>query len=232
MQTIKSCGFNETCQQVDDLFALIIDTTPLLNAFIMLEQIETFDDLVNRRQYFRVVDQVSIEISKIQTNQHAIEKFELKPEFGLISEFQLLDIEAKHLLRTLTDKDKNLGQFLKLMNKKLDALARVIALNHQAVPQESMREANLSEGGLSFFYHQAYEQHAKVALKLVLFPSYSGLLLEGKILSCNKLETTDPQGNQFELHIEFTNISEAHQQLIARHIMRIQSQQKKTQTTN
>ena len=143
----------------------------------MTDQIETFDDLVNRRQYFRVVDNVSLEIAKIDEQHLAAEQFELLPEFGLISEFQLLDVESKHLLRTLTDKDNNLGQFLKIMNKKLDALARVISLNHQVIPTGSIVEVNLSEGGLS-------------------------------------------------LHIEFLDISEPHQQFIARHIMRIQSQQK------
>jgi len=189
---------------------------------MMTEQIENFDELVNRRQYFRIVDTVSIEVSKIESNQLALEKFKLNPEFGLMSEFQLLDVESKHLLRALTDKDKNLGQFLKLMNKKLDALARVIALNHQIIPPESMHEVNLSEGGISYIQSTAYEKHEKLAIKLVLFPSYSGLLIEGKVLCCHKTDAG------YNLHIEFLDISEAHQQLIARHIMRLQSQQKHT----
>lgn len=192
----------------------------------MTEQIESFDDLVNRRQYFRIVDRVSIEISKIETNQQLVDKFSLNPEFGLMSEFQLLDVESKHLLRALSDKDKNLGQFLKLMNKKLDALARVIALNHQIIPPDSLFDVNLSEGGISYIQPKAYARNDRVAIKLVLFPAYSGLLLEGKVLCCNKTETG------FDLHIEFLEIPEVHQQLIARHIMRLQSQQKNLQTTN
>ena len=115
----------------------------------MSDQFETLDELANRRQYFRVIDHVSIEFTKIGEETLAAEQFELLPEFGLISEFQLLDVESKHLLRTITDKDKNLGQFLKIMNKKLDSLARVISLNHQIIPSESIVEVNLSEGGIS-----------------------------------------------------------------------------------
>tara|TARA_R110001592_G_scaffold291131_1_gene560376 strand:- start:10141 stop:10713 length:573 start_codon:yes stop_codon:yes gene_type:complete len=190
----------------------------------MTEQIETFDDLVNRRQYFRVIDNVSIEIAKIDEQQVAAEQFELLPEFGLISEFQLLDVESKHLLRTLTDKDNNLGQFLKIMNKKLDALARVISLNHQVIPSESIIEVNLSEGGISLPTQQFFQKGDKLAIKLVLLPNYSGLLIEGRVLSCAKA------AEHFTLHIEFLDISEPHQQLIARHIMRIQSQQKHHKT--
>lgn len=186
----------------------------------MNDEYETLDELINRRQYFRVVDRVSIEIAKIEEQQLAAEQFELLPEFGLISEFQLLDVESKHLLRALTDKDKNLGQYLKILNKKLDALARVISLNHQVIPKDSIQEVNLSEGGISLSSQQALNRKDKVAIKLILLPNYSGLVIEGKVLSCQK------QGDQYSLHIEFLDITEAHQQLIARHIMRIQSQQK------
>ena len=185
----------------------------------MNDQFETLDELANRRQYFRVIDHVSIEYTKIKGDVVAAEQFELLPEFGLISEFQLLDVESKHLLRTITDKDKNLGQFLKIMNKKLDSLARVISLNHQIIPSESIIEVNLSEGGISLQCEGNFKKNDKLAIKLILLPNYSGLLLEGKVLSCKKTD------NAHTLHVEFIDISEAHQQLIARHIMRIQSQQ-------
>lgn len=192
----------------------------------MNDQFETLDELANRRQYFRVTDHVSIEFKKIDDDSVAAEQFELLPEFGLISEFQLLDVESKHLLRTITDRDKNLGQFFKIMNKKLDSLARVISLNHQIIPSESIVEVNLSEGGISLQCEQDFEKNDKLAIKLVLLPNYSGLLLEGRVLSCKKNQESQT------LHIEFIDISEAHQQLIARHIMRIQSQQKSQVSPN
>ncbi len=186
----------------------------------MSTPIETIDELSNRRQYFRVNDHASVEWALIDQTSTPGEFFDLNPEFGLISEFQLLDVESKHLLRTLTDKDKNLGQFLRVMNRKLDSLARVIALSHADTTKESVQPVSLSEGGLAFACDQKLAKDQNIALKLILLPSYSGLLLAGKVLSC--------QGEQppYQLHVQFTDISEAHQQLIARHIMRKQSQGK------
>lgn len=188
----------------------------------MTNEIETITELANRRQYFRIEDKASVDIASRQNGQSAAECFELSPEFGLISEFQLLDVESKHLLRTLTDKDKNLGQFLKVMNKKLDSLARVIALNEQQVSSDNIQEINLSEGGLALKSETEYVKDQNVAIKLILLPSYSGLILEGEVLSCRGSESP------YEVHIAFTNITEAHQQLIARHIMRIQTQKRTT----
>ena len=183
----------------------------------MTDKIHTIDELANRRQYFRVEDKASIEISVLKNNMSAAECFELNPEFGLLADFQLLDVESKHLLRALSDKDKNLGQFLKVMNQKLDALARVVALSNQKITPASIKEINLSEGGLSLSYPDKLDEGQKLAIKLILLPNYSGFLLEGSVLSCIG------ENAPYEVHIAFDTISEAHQQLIARHIIRIQS---------
>lgn len=188
----------------------------------MSKPIETIEELANRRQYFRVDDHVSVEWAVIDNDQNPGEFFDLNPEFGLISEFQLLDVESKHLLRTLTDKDKNLGQFLRVMNRKLDSLARVIALSHADTTRESIKAVNISEGGIAIPSDTPLDTGRAVALKLILLPSYSGLLLTGEVLSC---QNSSPP---YQIHIQFTEISEAHQQLIARHIMRKQSQSKQT----
>lgn len=185
----------------------------------MSDNIKTINELANRRQYFRIEDKASVEIAALPKGHSAAEFFDLNPEFGLISEFQLLDIESKHLLRSIIDKDKNLGQFLKVLNKKVDSLSQIVASSHQTMPKDSIQGINLSEGGLAIHSKEPYKAGQLLAIKLVLFPSYSGLLLEGKVLSYSK------QNTPYELNIIFSDISEAHQQLIARHIMRIQSQQ-------
>lgn len=192
----------------------------------MTNEIETINELANRRQYFRIEDKAAVDIARRDPNQSAAECFELSPEFGLISEFQLLDVESKHLLRTITDKDKNLGQFLKVMNKKLDSLSRVIALSNQHISGNSVQEINLSEGGLALKSNTYYEKGQTLAIQLTLLPSYSGLILDGEVLSCRGSESP------YEVHIAFTNISEPHQQLIARHIMRIQTQNRSTNSNS
>jgi hypothetical protein len=184
----------------------------------MNDDILTIEELANRRQYFRVDDQVLLELAALNPDCPDTTPFELGPAFGLISEFQLLDVESKHLLRHITDRDKSLGQFLKVLNQKLDALSRVLALNNQITTQSSLQPVNLSEGGLSLSSLQLWQRQQEVVLKLILLPSYSGLILKGRVLSC--------QGDAppYRLHIEFTDISDAHQQLIARHIMRRQKE--------
>ena len=184
------------------------------------DDIFTIDELANRRQYFRIQDEVAVEIAPISLDNGHAQNFELSPSFGLIAEFQLLDVESKHLLRALSDKDKVLSQYLKVLNQKVDALSRVIALQNMVVEPASIQQVNLSEGGLALLHPQSMQRGDRLALKLILLPSYSGLVLNGRVLSC---EAEKP--GLFRIHIEFTDISDAHQQLIARHIMRKQTLQ-------
>lgn len=184
------------------------------------DDIFTIDELANRRQYFRIQDEVAVEIAPINPQHEHTSSLEVNPSFGLIAEFQLLDVESKHLLRALADKDKVLSQYLKVLNQKVDALSRVIALQNMVVEPASIQQVNLSEGGLALLHPQPMQRGDRLALKLILLPSYSGLVLNGRVLSC---EAEKP--GHFRIHIEFTDISDAHQQLIARHIMRKQTLQ-------
>lgn len=186
----------------------------------LTDDIFTIDELANRRQYFRIQDEVAVEIAPINPEHQHARNLELSPSFGLISEFQLLDLESKHLLRTLADKDKVLSQYLKVLNQKVDALSRIIALQNMVVEPASIQRVNLSEGGLAMLHPHPMKRGDRLALKLILLPSYSGLVLKGRVLSCEK-ENPDT----YRIHIEFTDISDAHQQLIARHIMRKQKEQ-------
>lgn len=180
----------------------------------------TINELANRRQYFRIDDTAYIEISPLVGAETVAEHFDIGLEFGLIAEFQTLDVESKHLLHSIAEKDKNVGQYLHVLNKKLDALSRALALSKQNLTKQHIQDINLSEGGLAFTQAHKFRDGQSIAIKLILLPSYSGLLLEGKVL-CS-VEKDDG----IEIHIEYTDIIEAHQQLIARHIMRKQSQMK------
>lgn len=192
----------------------------------LTEDIFTIDELANRRQYFRIQDDVAVEIAPLEPSQGHSGKLELGPAFGLISEFQLLDLESKHLLRALADKDKVLSQYLKVLNQKVDALSRVIALQNLVVATDSIQRVNLSEGGLALQHPHAMKRGDRLDIKLILLPSYSGLVLKGRVLSCEAEKPACGAGkpDTYRIHIEFTDISDAHQQLIARHIMRKQKE--------
>ncbi len=176
----------------------------------------------NRRSYFRVTDRVSLQIQPIPGNSPDFSCFfELSAQHQLISEFQLLDPDAQGLLRGITENDRRLGAYLKLLNRKLDSLCRTLALVNDPIDPATIQEVSLSEGGLSFRSSTNYPVDALLQMKMILLPSYCGLLLRARVLS------SQPDVDAHQLHLEFIDLDDSQRQLLARHILRKQQDQRR-----
>lgn len=177
---------------------------------------------IERRQYYRVSDRALVDIKVLDDiDSDAETKFDLTPTFSVLREFHQLDIESKHLLRQISDRDKSLGLYLKSLNSKLDTLARGVALNNRSIDESRLSEINLSEGGVSVAVDQPLPDATPVAIQFVLLPSFTSLVLKGQIIS------TDQNGDEYTAHIKFYELDTFNQQLIARHIIRKQSRDRK-----
>ncbi|MFD2228598.1 PilZ domain-containing protein [Alkalimarinus sediminis] len=177
---------------------------------------------IERRQFYRVSDRALVDIKALENIDAAPEtQFDLTPTFSVLREFHQLDIESKHLLRQITDKDKSLGLYLKSLNSKLDTLARGVALNNRSIDESRLREINISEGGVSVAVDDPFPDGTPVAIQFVLLPSFTSLVLKGKIIS------TDKNANSYTAHIKFYDLDSFNQQLIARHIIRKQGRDRK-----
>lgn len=177
---------------------------------------------IERRQFYRVSDRALVDIKVLEDiDTDAESQFDLTPTFSVLREFHQLDIESKHLLRQISDKDKSLGLYLKSLNSKLDALARGVALNNRSIDESRLREINLSEGGVSVTVSHSLPDGSPVAIQFVLLPSFTSLILKGEVIS------TDQNGDEFTAHIKFHELDSFNQQLIARHIIRKQSRDRK-----
>src|SRR5690606_20604464 len=177
------------------------------------------DPASNRRSYFRVTDRVSLEVQPLSGDKPDVASFfELSAQYQLISEFQLLDSESQALLRGITESDRRLGAYLKLLNRKLDSLCRTLALVNDPIDPASLQDVSLSEGGLSFCSPTNYPVDARLQMKMILLPSFCGLLLTGRVLS------SQADGGAHQLHLEFVDLDDSQRQLLARHILRKQQE--------
>ncbi|WP_085674797.1 MULTISPECIES: PilZ domain-containing protein [unclassified Pseudomonas] len=182
-------------------------------------------DEEDRREYYRIEDRIALEISPLSAAE-ALEAELLQddsPLFNLLSELHLSDFESQHLLRQLSEKDRTLAAFLRAQNKRLDLLSAVVAqtlLGEIGEPQRVI----ISEGGIEFAQPRQIAPGTRVKVKMVLMPRAQGLLLRGKVTHCDPR----PDGD-FEVGTEFTDMTDAQRQLLARHILQRQQQQRRQQ---
>ncbi|RRV07282.1 PilZ domain-containing protein [Pseudomonas sp. v388] len=180
-------------------------------------------DEEERREYYRIEDSVALEINPLsragQATGNAGEDTSVL--FDLLSELHVSEFESQHLLRQLDERDRVLTSFLKAMNKRVDLLGRVIAhtaLGDLGEPQP----VKLSEGGVEFNSYQEFAAGERLSVKMVLMPQAAGLLLRARVIHCH------PAGaGRFSIGTEFIDLPDAQRQLLARHVLQRQAQQRR-----
>ncbi len=87
-------------------------------------------DEEDRREYYRIEDTIALEIRPLSALKPQARKCcrMLPRSFNLLSELHLSEFESQHLLRQISERDRNLAAFLKSQNKRIDLLSQVIAI--------------------------------------------------------------------------------------------------------
>ncbi len=183
----------------------------------------SYQDADDRREYYRIDDTIALDFSLLSGPQALASDalHDASPLFNLLSDLHLMDFESQHLLRHISERDRTLANYLKVVNKRIDLLGQALAqslLRDIGVP----RRVSLSEGGISFNHPQAVPTGSHLALKMVLMPQALGLLLRARVMHCQARED-----GQFEIGTEFEALSDAQRQLLARHILQTQAQQRR-----
>lgn len=174
------------------------------------------EDTGDRREYYRIDDVIALEILPLENAETPSADGSTRL-FDLLGELHQLDFEAQHLLRQIAESNRTLASYLKVQNKRIDLIGQALAQDLQR-DLGPTREVVLSEGGISFINDQPLEEGSSWLLKLVLLPQGLGLVLTARIASCQSL------GNgRFAIGTSFEALTDAHRQLLARHILQKQA---------
>jgi hypothetical protein len=179
-------------------------------------------DEEDRREYYRIEDMIALEIRPLSALEAAGQEVlqDASPLFNLLSELHLSEFESQHLLRQISERDRNLAAFLKSQNKRIDLLSQVIAitvLGQIGDPQPVI----ISEGGIDFQNPSPIAAGSRLSVKLVLMPQALGLLLRARVTHC------DRKGEGFDVGTEFEHLTDAQRQLLARYILQKQAQERR-----
>jgi len=180
----------------------------------------------DRRQYYRVVDQASVTIAPLINEEPLENHFPYGSQLQLLGEMTLADAESRHLLGQISERDRALGAYLKIQNKKIETLSQLLTQATIAIDPHSVINIDLSEGGAAFIWPAHLVKDMPVAVQLILLPDYTGLLLKARVKSCDQSDNPNTSTPSFNLRIAFDDTTEAQRHLIARHVMRKQSRER------
>ncbi|MGI3130964.1 PilZ domain-containing protein [Halopseudomonas pachastrellae] len=175
-------------------------------------------DHEDSREFFRIQDQIHLECKPIAGPEVDLDSRQ-SGLFNLLTDMHMLDYESQHLLRQISERDRAVAQYLKIINKRIDLLGRALAMELSAdfgAPQQ----VGLSEDGMDFISPQPYPANSWLALHIVLLPSPLGLALPARVTRCEASEVA----GSFKIAVNFDVLNDAQRQLLARHILQKQAQ--------
>lgn len=172
-----------------------------------------------RREYFRVEDRVLLRYRTVprQAMLHtpAERHFENSEIFELLRELRHIDHEHNNVLRSIAEHNRDLGLYLKNVNRKIDLIANVLASLDQSQQGREPVLASLSESGIAFIAEPRLEVGSIVALEIVLLPQHTALALYGEVV----MNRDQPPARSV---VTFAQLRESERQILARHILQVQ----------
>jgi hypothetical protein len=172
-----------------------------------------------RREYFRVEDQLILryrEVPRSAVNDSLAERhFDNSEVFELLRELRHIDHEHNNVLRTLAEQNRELGLYLKNVNRKIELVANALASLDQLQQGQAPQSVSISESGLAFNAEPHLAAGTTLALELILLPQHTGLALYGEVV----MNRDEPAARSV---VSFLRLRESDRQILAKHILQVQ----------
>ena len=182
---------------------------------------------LERREYFRVDDQIILRYRVVApeaiNNTLAERHFDNADVFALLRELRQIDQENHNVLRSIAETNRELGIYLKSLNRKIDLITGALAVMDEAQQLQSPQPVSISEISLSFYAETELAVGTFVALELILLPQHTGLAIYGEVTA---------KRDNLERHVvvSFLRLRDSDRQLLARHVLQVQIAARKQQS--
>ncbi|MCB1724233.1 MAG: PilZ domain-containing protein [Gammaproteobacteria bacterium] len=184
----------------------------------------------DRRNFFRVDDTVRLSLRRVSADQ-VDRRFDeldhdLAGNFTVMSSLAAITAQMAMSLRRIENRDADMAAYLRAIDQKIEVIGRAFITQEPEFQAEQAVAANLSAGGMCVGVDENYEAGSMLEIRMLLFPSFTGLLIYGSVIDTEPAAESDASRPfSHVVRIEFTHIRETDRELLIRHLLRRQSQQ-------
>ncbi|MEJ2068752.1 MAG: PilZ domain-containing protein [Deltaproteobacteria bacterium] len=133
---------------------------------------------------------------------------------------------SQHLsasLHRIEQRDLDIADYLKALDEKINLLGRSFLTEERELLEQPAQAVNLSAGGLAMDSDKHIKPGSMVELKMLLLPSYAGVLAYGEVVHLEEAHAVYPDF-PYHVRINFSLIRPADRDALIRHITRRQSE--------
>lgn len=178
----------------------------------------------DRREFFRLDDQVSLSYRAIPEEEmpKGIGELVYSPSDGLTVLTRLTGISQQltATLHRIDQQNPDLADYLRALDEKMEILAQAYLSRNSDMVEQATQRVNLSAGGIAFASDELYQMGTPLEIKLLLFPSYTGVMAYGRIVSCDAFE----EDEGYQIRVDFELIRDSDRDALIRHILRRQGE--------
>lgn len=188
----------------------------------MSEDDEKHDAAGERREYFRIDDQVLLNLRPI-TEAEAVSVHErilerVPDRFTVAANFAVNSRATARLLHGLSSSSPDAARYMKLLDQKVNQLARLFVLEEVERGDYPLLNVNLSAGGLVFPSRSEFTEGDLLEMRMVLYPDMMGILTVARVVYCERL-AQQPGDFPWQVAVEYVHIRESDRDLLCSHIM-------------
>ena len=183
-----------------------------------------------RRQFFRIDDSLSLSYRQVSSDRLAASieclENEIDSDFTVVSSLAAVSQEMMGTLNKIESSRPEIAAYLKSLNRKIDILGRALMAQTTELLKQPAQAVNLSATGISFQVTEFIQPGSTLELKLLLTPSYAGILSYVEVVGCDPAapEPGEP-GEGYNLRTTFVHIRERDRDVLIQHVIQRQGAQ-------
>lgn len=181
---------------------------------------------LDRRDYFRVTDLIALRVDTLADASQVSIPDSLQAGQTLLRELHQIEADNALLLRTISDKHRDIGQYLKSQTRRIELVARFFVLQHAAALYRN-EQVSLSGSGIGWTTTQSLPVGATVAVHFILLQSAVAVSCRAKVIASEAIAGSSDDARA--VRIEFTDISDADRDAVVRHCLHVQASQRREQ---
>ncbi|MES9859912.1 MAG: PilZ domain-containing protein [Candidatus Thiodiazotropha sp. LLP2] len=179
-----------------------------------------------RREFFRIDDSLQVSYRVIPASEIPAsieEQLRAGERFTVMTRLQEISQHLSASMHRIEQRDTDIADYLKALDEKVNLLGQSFLTEERELLDRPSQKVNLSAGGLGMDITEQVELGSMVEIKLLLLPSYSGLLAYGEVVG---IEASDGDHPDYPYHvrINFSLIRGSDQDALIRHITRRQGE--------
>lgn len=178
----------------------------------------------DRREFFRLDDQVNLSHRVISEDElpKGVGDIAYGPSDGLSVMTRLTHIshQLTATLHRIDQQNPDLADYLRALDEKMEILAQTFLSQSNGLIEQPTQRVNLSAGGIAFVTETSYQLETVLEIQMLLFPSYSGIMAYGRVVSSDPSE----EGDGYQTRIDFECIRDSDRDALIRHILRRQGE--------